>query len=306
MRYLIRTAVAAGLALAAATAGAACHSAADRGTVEAHQVAAHLWSLYDCGGNMTALLGAEGTVLVDDEFGPQTPAILAKLKALGGAAPRFVINTHYHRDHTGGNASMRADGATVIAQANVYARLTQVQRTPPGGSRPAPIPAAGLPAITFEQGMTLHMDGEAVCLLHLPPGHTDGDTVVLFHQANVVAMGDLFFNRIYPVIDVEAGGTVGGMIRGIDRVLPLMDDKTVVVPGHGAVSDKAGLVRFRDMLAKVRANVQKLIDQGKTLEEIEAAHPSAAFDATWDGHGISAKRFIAEVYYSLRPHFVGT
>ena len=306
MRVISRSIAAAGLALVATTAAAACHSAKDRGSVEAHKVAADIWYLYDCGGNMTALIGADGTLLVDDEFGPQTPAILAKLKAIGGQAPRFVVNTHYHRDHTGGNTSMRETGAVVIAQSNVRARLAQVQRTPVDGSKPAPIPASGLPMITFGHALTLHLDGEAVHVLHLPPAHTDGDSVVFFRRANVVAMGDLFFNRIYPVIDLEAGGSVGGMIRDIDRVLPLMNDKTVVIPGHGAVADKAALIRFRDMMATVRDNVRKLIDDGKTLEQIQAAHPTAAFDAKWDGHGVSANRFVAEVYYSLRPHFVGT
>lgn len=306
MRVMIRCIVLAFLALAASTAAAACHSVKDRGTVDTQKVAAGIWYLHDCGGNMTALIGADGTLLVDDEFGPQTPAILAKLKTLGGAAPRFVINTHYHRDHTGGNASMREAGAIVIGQSNLYARLAQVQRTPPDGSAPMPVPAAGLPMLTFDQAMTLHFDGEAVRVRHLPPGHTDGDSVVFFVPANVVSMGDLFFNGIYPVIDVEAGGSVGGMIRDIDQVLPLMDGKTVVIPGHGPVADKAALVRFRDMMATVRDTVRTLINQGKTLEQIQAARPTAAFDAKWDGHGISAQRFVAEVYYSLRPHFVGT
>ncbi len=305
MQTIVKWTLTAGLGLAAFTAAAACHMADDRGTVETHKVAAKIWYLYDCGGNMTALLGPDGTLLVDDEFGPQTPAILAKLKDLGGGAPRFVINTHYHRDHTGGNASMRKDGAIVIAQANVRARLEQVQREPMASGQPQPIPETGLPMLTFKQSITLYVDGQSVHVVHLPPGHTDGDSVVFFKQANVVSMGDLFFNGIYPVIDVETGGSVGGMIRDIDEVLPLMDGKTVVIPGHGPVADKAALIRFRDMMASVRDKVRKLINDGKALKQIQAAHPTAAYDAKWDGHGVSAARFVAEVYYSLRPHFVG-
>jgi len=306
MRTITCWIAAASLALAATTAAAACHSATDRGTVETRKLAADIWFLYDCGGNMTALIGADGTLLVDAEFGPQTPAILAKLKALGGGVPRFVINTHYHRDHTGGNASMHEAGAIVIGQSNLRARLAQIQRVPPGGSAPMPVPADGLPMLTFEQAMTVHLDGETVRILHLPPGHTDGDSIVIFKHADVVSMGDLFFNGLYPVIDVEAGGTVGGMIRDIDKALPLIGDKTVVVPGHGPVADRAALLRFRDMMATVQDNVRKLINRGKTLEQIQASHPTAAFDAKWDGHGISAQRFVAEVYYSLQPHFVGS
>ncbi|MGA7965928.1 MAG: MBL fold metallo-hydrolase [Gammaproteobacteria bacterium] len=306
MRTVTCWTAAATLAFAASTAAAACHSANDRGTVETHKLAANIWSLYDCGGNMTALIGADGTLLVDAEFGPQTPAILEKLKTLGGGAPRFVVNTHYHRDHTGGNASMHEAGAIVIGQSNLRARLAQIQRVPPGGSTPIPIPADGLPMLTFEQAMTVHLDGETVRILHLPPGHTDGDSIVIFKHADVVSMGDLFFNGLYPVIDVEAGGTVGGMIRDIDKALPLIGNKTVVVPGHGSVADKAALIRFRDMMATVQDNVRKLINRGKTLEQIQAALPTAAFDEKWDGHGISARRFVAEVYYSLQPHFVGS
>ncbi len=306
MQVIAKWALAAGLSVAAATASAACHKASDRGSVESRKVAADIWYLYDCGGNMTALIGAGGTLLVDDEFGPQTPAIVAKLKELGGGAPRLVVNTHYHHDHTGGNASMRADGAIIIAQDNVRARLAQVQRTPIGGKHPGRIADAGRPTITFERSLTLHLDKHAVHILHLPPGHTDGDSVVFFKQANVVSMGDLFFNGIYPVIDVEAGGSVGGMIRDIKKVLPYMDGKTVVIPGHGPVGDKAQLMAFMRMMVTVRDNVRKLVDEGKTLKQIQAAHPTAAYDARWDGHGVSAARFVAEVYYSLRPHFVGT
>ena len=306
MQVIGKWALAAGLMLAVSTAAAACHKAGEPGTVETHKVAANIWYLHGCGGNMTALLGPDGTLLVDDELGPQTPAILAKLKELGGGVPRFVVNTHYHRDHTGGNASMHKAGAVVIAQDNVRARLAQVQRTPFGGKHPERIAGAGRPMITFERSLTLHLDKQAVHILHLPPGHTDGDSVVFFKQANVVSMGDLFFNGIYPVIDVEAGGSVGGMIRDIKKVLPYMNDKTVVIPGHGPVGDKAGLMAFMHMMVTVRDNVRKLVNEGKTLEQIQAAHPTAAFDAGWDGHGISAARFVAEVYYSLRPHFVGT
>jgi len=303
-RYLC-LALAAGLAAAAVVAPARAAPASDSSAVRTRRLAPHLWYLYDRGGNMAALIGHDGTFLVDDEFAPLVPAILAKLKALGGGVPRFVVNTHYHQDHTGGNAAMHAAGATVIAQANVRARLARIVRAPFGGSKLAPVPAGGLPTITFEHALALHFDGETIRVLHLPPGHTDGDSVVFFERADVVHMGDLFFNGLYPIIDVQAGGSVGGMIADIDRVLPLIDDKTVVVPGHGPVGDKAALVRFRDMMAAVRDKVRRLIEQGKTLEQIQAAHPTAAFDPKWAGR-VPANRFVAEVYYSLKPHFVGS
>lgn len=275
--------------------------------VEAQQVAPHVWYLHAAGGNITALVGKDGTLLVDAEFQPFVPEIIAKLKALGGSAPRFVIDTHYHSDHTGGNGAMRAAGATVIAQARVRDRLMRVQRPAFGASVPAPVPAADWPAITFEHRLALHLDGETVSVRHLPPAHTDGDSVVVFEHANVVATGDIFFNGMYPYIDVNAGGSVGGVIADIDRMLHWMDARTVVIPGHGAVADKATLVRYRDMLVAASGRIRKLVDAGKSLEQIQAMHPTAALDAQWDRleGGKGARRFVGELYYSMVTHFPG-
>lgn len=276
--------------------------------VKAQQVAPHIWYLHAAGGNMTALVGKDGTLLVDAEFKPFVPEILAKLKSIGGGAPRFVIDTHYHSDHTGGNGAMRAAGATVIAQARVRDRLSRVQRPALGKNLPAPVPAADLPDITFEHRLTLYLDGETVHVRHLPGGHTDGDSVVVFEQANVIATGDLFFNGMYPYIDVNAGGSVGGTIDDINCILKWMDGKTVVVPGHGAVADKATLERYRDMLVGISEKIRKLIDAGKSLDEIQAMHPTAALDAKWDQleQGKGARRFVGELYYSMVVHFPGT
>jgi glyoxylase-like metal-dependent hydrolase (beta-lactamase superfamily II) len=276
--------------------------------VTTKKVAAHIWYMHAGGGNITALIGHDGTLLVDAEFALFVPEILAKLKTLGGAAPKFVINTHYHEDHTGGNGAMRAAGATVIAQANVRSRLRQVQRPPLEGSAPRPVPAAKFPTITFKHRLTLYFDGETVHIVHLPPAHTDGDSVVWFKQANVIATGDIFFNGMYPYIDVDTGGSIGGAIADINRMLPWMNAKTAVIPGHGAVADKAALIRYHDMLIVMRNKIKTMIDAGKTLAEIQAAHPTAKLDAKWDRleQGKGAHRFVAEIYYSLSPHFPGT
>ncbi|MGH8273883.1 MAG: hypothetical protein ACRES9_06470 [Gammaproteobacteria bacterium] len=156
--------------------------------------------------------------------------------------------------------------------------------------------------------MTLHLDGESVHVIHLPPAHTDGDSVIRFEPANVIATGDIFFNGMYPYIDVDAGGSIGGTIADINRMLPWMNAKTAVIPGHGAVADKTTLVRYRDMLIAMRDKIRKMVDAGKTLAEIQATQPTAALDAKWDRmeHGKGARRFIAEIYYSLSPHFPGT
>ncbi len=301
------------LALVSATACAAAHAAGAGAPprlppVEARQVAPHVWYLHAAGGNMTALVGKDGTLLVDAEFEPFVPEIIDKLEDIGGGAPQFVIDTHYHTDHTGGNGAMRAAGATVIAQARVRDRLMQVQRPALGTSVPAPVPAADRPDITYRQRMTLYYNGETVHVRHLPGGHTDGDSVVVFENADVVATGDLFFNGMYPYIDVNAGGSVGGVIACIDRMLGWMDDQTVVIPGHGAVADRAQLRRYRDMLATARDKVRELINAGKSLDEIQALHPTASLDATWNrlGDDKDVRRFVGELYYSQVTHFPGS
>lgn len=295
--------------LLGSVAGAAASEESNRlPPVKTQQLAPHIWYLHAAGGNMTALIGNDGTLLVDAEFAPFVPEIIDKLETLGGGAPKFVINTHYHEDHTGGNGAMRAAGATIIAQANVRRRLERVQRAPLAGSAPRPVPADKYPTLIFEDSITLHFDGEIVRVIHLPPAHTDGDSIVIFKQANVVATGDIFFNGMYPYIDVDAGGSVGGSIAAIDRVLPWLDDETVVIPGHGPVADKAALVRYRDMLVSMRDKIKKMVNAGMTLEEIQAARPTSELDPAWDRleHGQGAHRFVAEIYYSLRPHFPGT
>ncbi|MGH8162578.1 MAG: MBL fold metallo-hydrolase [Gammaproteobacteria bacterium] len=301
------------IAFCAITMVAAAYAAPQNGNsrlppVTTHQVAKHIWYLHAAGGNITALVGRDGTLLVDAEFAPFVPEILKKLEALGGGAPKFVINTHYHEDHTGGNGAMRAAGATIIAQDNVRARLLRVQRPPLGGTVPRPVPADKLPTITFDRGLNLYFDGQTVQIAHLPPAHTDGDSVVIFKPANVIATGDIFFNGMYPYIDVDAGGSVGGTIADIDWILQRINAKTVVIPGHGAVADRAALVRYRDMLIAMRDKIRKMVDSGKTLADIQAARPTAALDAKWDRleHGKGARRFVAEIYYSMSPHFPGT
>ncbi len=301
------------MALGALMTATATPAAAHKGSpglppVTAQRVAPGIWYLHAAGGNTTALIGDDGTLLVDAEFAPFVPEILKKLEALGGDAPRFVIDTHYHEDHTGGNGAMRAAGATIIAQARVRARLEQVQRPPIGGSVPRPIPARKWPTMTFEHKLTLHFDGQTVRVVHLPPAHTDGDSVVMFEPANVIATGDIFFNGMYPYIDVDTGGSVGGTTADIDWILRRIGAKTVIIPGHGPLADKAALVRYRDMLTAMRDKIKKMVDAGRTLAEIQAARPTAALDAKWDRleQGKGARRFVAEIYYSLRPHFPGT
>lgn len=275
--------------------------------VKSHKVAADIWMLQAAGGNMTALLSEEGTLLVDSSFQPFVPEIIKKLQALGGDAPRIIVNTHYHADHTSGNAAFRAKGALVIAQANAARRMRWVQRAPLGKKKPQPVAEADLPDMSYQRRITLQLGDHDVVVKHIPPAHTDGDSVVFFEDANVVATGDLYFNGMYPYIDVNAGGSVGGTIAGLDWLLAKIDEDTVLIPGHGAVSNKAEMRRYRDMLVSMRDKVRKLINEGKSLQEIQALKPTRELDATWDRleEGKGARRFVGELYYSQVTHFPG-
>jgi glyoxylase-like metal-dependent hydrolase (beta-lactamase superfamily II) len=246
------------------------------------------------GGNLALCTGEDTTFLVDDQFAPLTAKINAAVAAVTPKAVGFVLNTHWHFDHTGGNENYGKAGSIIVAHDNVRKRMDSEQLIEFLGMRTKPSPKAALPVITFSADTTFHLNGEEIHAYHAPRAHTDGDVVVLFRRSNVVHMGDIYFNGMYPFIDTSSGGTVDGVIAAADRVLAITDDATKIIPGHGPLSNRAELKAYRDMLAAVSGRIRQMIRDGRKLEEIVAANPSADFDGTW-GKGFIAPAKFAEM-----------
>jgi cyclase len=255
--------------------------------------------LTGAGGNMIASTGEDGTFLVDDQYGPLNARIVAELSKLGRMPLRFVINTHWHGDHTGGNEAFGSSGAVIVAHANVRKRMSSEQFIAAFERKVEASPAAALPVVTFTEGVTLHLNGDDVEVMHVAHAHTDGDALVKFNHANVLHMGDTWFNGGYPFIDLSSGGSIDGVIAAADRGLAMSDVDTLIVPGHGPVGDRAKLQAYRDTLSTARERIARLKSAGKSKAATIAAKPTAEWDATWGGGFIKPEQFIGFVYDSL-------
>ena len=265
--------------------------------IRTEKLADDVWVLYGAGGNIGLCSGPDGALLVDDQFAPLSPKILAAARSANDAPLRWVVNTHWHGDHVGGNEAMAAAGATLIAQDRVRQRMIEGQDNRTFNRKVDPAPAKALPLITFNDSTTLHVNGEDAVAFHVAPAHTDGDVIVWFPKANVVHMGDTFFSATYPIIDLESGGSIDGLIAASERVLARIGDATKVIPGHGTVGDKAGLQKYHDMLVGVRAAVAKLVKQKKSLDQVVAARPTAPWDDTW-GKGYMKPDMFTRILYT--------
>lgn len=267
--------------------------------IETQHVSGHVHALYGRGGNIGVSAGEDGVFLVDDQFAPLTDKIRAALAELGDRPMRFVINTHWHGDHTGGNENFGKAGAVIVAHDNVRSRMSTDQfmkafdRTVPAS------PPAALPVVTFNDTVTFHLNGDTITVQHVASGHTDGDSIVHFQDADVLHMGDIFFNSGYPFIDLGSGGSVQGMIEAVETGLELAGENTKIIPGHGPLTDRAGLEAYHRMLTTITERVRVQIAEGKSLKEVQAAGVTSEFDERWGGAFINAKRFVSFVYQSL-------
>jgi glyoxylase-like metal-dependent hydrolase (beta-lactamase superfamily II) len=259
-----------------------------------------LWMLTGAGGNLLVCAGPDGVLMVDAQYAPLAAKIRAVVDSLSGGRPlRFVLNTHYHGDHVGGDSAMAAAGAAVVAHENVRRRMSVARFNETFSESTKAAPAEALPVLTFSDSLTFHLNGREIRVRHLPPGHTDGDAVVWIPAADVLHTGDLLFNGTYPVIDVSAGGSIEGMIHSLDLLLPGVGPATRIVPGHGPLADRATLLRFRGMLVTVRDRVAKFVKEGRTLEQVMAAKPLADLDQTWGGGFMKPDFFLRVVYEDL-------
>lgn len=272
--------------------------------IKVTHVSGNVYMLEGDGGNIAASVGEDGIVIVDDQYAPLADKIAAALKNVGvtDKPVRFVINTHYHGDHTGGNAPFATKGATVIAQDNVRKRMATGGKAGNGGSVTMDVKPSekdALPIITFDHDVTVHLNGEDIRALHFPAGHTDGDSIIFFPKANVVHMGDDYVRYGFPFIDVTAGGSVQGMIAACEKVIPMLPPDVKVIPGHGQLSNLDEVREYIQMLKGTTAAVETAIKKGSTLEQMKNDKILAAWDKKYASKFVTQDVFIETLYNSL-------
>ena len=254
-----------------------------------------LFMLMGRGGNMGLSVGEDGAFLVDDQFAPLTAKIQAAVAEVSDHPVRWVLNTHWHGDHTGGNENLGKAGAMIVAHRNVYRRMNPAEFSDLVG-RSAQAPRAALPVVTFDSGVQFHWNGRHIRVTHIATAHTDGDAIIHFPRANVFHMGDTFFRGRYPFIDVNSGGGVDGVIAAADFVLERSNDETRIIPGHGELASAEHLREYRDMLETVRLRVASMVADGRSEDEVVAAAPTSDLDTVW---GENSEGFVRAVYISV-------
>jgi cyclase len=283
--------------LALGSAGLLVAQQMDSVEIKAEPMAPGVAALFGAGGNIGVSYGEDGTVLIDDQFAPLTPKIQAAIEKLGAAPVKYLINTHYHGDHSGGNENFAKAGATIIAHENVRIRLASPQTR--NGKTNAASPKAALPVITYAGGIKLYLNGEEIQVMHVQPAHTDGDSIVFWPKANVIHMGDLFFNKMsYPFVDLDSGGNALGYVAAAKKGLELANAQTRIIPGHGAVATKAELQAYHDMIVAIIGKVKAAKKAGKSLVQIQAMRPADGYGVAADGF-ITADAFVEAVFKSI-------
>jgi len=263
------------------------------------QLSDTVYMLMGRGGNVGISTGEDGLYIIDDQVRPVTEGLLKAIRKISDKPIRFVINTHYHADHTGGNETIGGAGALIIAHDNIHKRMTTEQVSIFMNNTTPPYAKAALPVVTFNDRMSLHFNGETATAYYVANGHTDGDSIIHFPVSNVIHMGDMYFNGLYPYVDLDAGGSVQGMVLAAELALSMADESTRIIPGHGPLAMTEDLKDYRDFLIKASTNVQALIDQDMDLQQIIAAKPTQEWDESLGKVWIKPAQFVTFIYNSL-------
>jgi cyclase len=267
--------------------------------IRSTKVADTVWMLEGSGGNLGLSAGEDAVFLVDDQYAPLTEKIRTAIGAITDKPVKFVLNTHWHGDHTGGNENLGSAGALIVAHDNVRKRMNSEQFIEFMRMTTKPGPKGSLPVVTFSNDATFHLNGDEIRAIHVARAHTDGDVIVHFAKSDVIHMGDVYFNYMYPFIDTSSGGTVDGVIAAVDRALALATGKTRIIPGHGPLATKAELQAYRDMLATVSGRIKQMIRDGRKLEDITASKITADFDDKWGKGFIPPHKFVEMIAMGL-------
>jgi len=267
--------------------------------ITSQEVVPGIYMLQGQGGNMGLAVGPDATILIDDQFAPLTDKIVAAAAAVSERPIDFLINTHWHGDHTGGNENLGEQGAWIVAHENVRVRMSSPQFVEMFNMRSGAAPEVAKPSVTFDDSITLHLNGDSIQVVHVPRGHTDSDSIVYFETADVLHMGDTYFAGTFPFIDVPNMGTLAGAVKAVAKALELTGPDTRVIPGHGPLSNRTELEAYRDMLAGVHAAVSQLVSAGKTRDEVIAAGPTAAWDEAFGGGFFTPEIFAGLAYDSV-------
>ncbi len=269
--------------------------------IEPVKVSDNIYMLVGRGGNIGVCIGEDGVLMVDSQFEQLAEKVKQTIADLndGNGDVRFLVNTHLHGDHIGGNPPVAQNGGVIVAHDNVRKRITTEQVQEYRDRTVPPAPEAAWPIITFGEDITFHLNGEEILVSHGPQAHTDGDVVVYFKNSNGIHTGDVFYRFGFPFIDEASGGSVNGFVAHLDKILNMIDENTKIIPGHGEVASKADLQAFRDGVADLRDKFMALVNEGKSLDEILAANITEGYD-DWDGGFIKAQDFVNLMHYSLK------
>jgi glyoxylase-like metal-dependent hydrolase (beta-lactamase superfamily II) len=265
--------------------------------IKTEKVGEGVYVLFGAGGNIGVCVGEDGALLVDSQFAELNDKVTAAIAAIKDVPIRYVLNTNWHYDHVSGNKPLAEGGAVIIAQTDTRKRMITEQYLPMFDSKVAPYPEAALPMVTFAKSITLHFNGGDIHVYHIKNAHSDSDIVIHFRKANVIHTGDIFFSAGFPFIDIPHGGSVEGMIKAADQIIDKIDEDTKIIPGHGPLTDRAGLKEYRDMLITVRDRIKNKVEEGKTLEEIIASHPTQGFEKM--EAGVPAEMLVKIIYNDL-------